>query len=173
MIVEMKHLTLLCVAREGVKALESLRDIGCVHLDLSSADSPDFASAKEELADAERAVRIVAKAAREAARDGGDSAPKGEEAARLENAKSASLVEEILKVDAERQAAEDEAEALRQTVRKYAPFGDFDPALAESLRKSGVPVRLAVDGGHPPQGKACFGEELPEGWAEVPLPSER
>ena len=173
MIVEMKHLTLLCVAREGVKALESLRDIGCVHLDLSSADSPDFASAKEELADAERAVRIVAKAAREAARDVGEPAPKGEEAARLENAKSAALVEEILKVDAERQAAEDEAEALRQMVRKYAPFGDFDPALAESLRKSGVPVRLAVDGGHPPQGKAFFGEELPEGWTEVTLPSER
>ena len=66
MIVEMKHLTLLCVAREGMKTLETLRDIGCVHLDLSAADSPDFASAKEELAAAERAVRIVAKAAREA-----------------------------------------------------------------------------------------------------------
>ena len=171
MIVEMKHLTLLCVAREGEKALESLRDIGCVHLDLSAADSPDFASAKEELADAERAVRIVAKAAREAGKDA--PVPKGEVAARLENAKSAALVEEILKVDAERQEAEDEAESLRLIVRKYAPFGDFDPALAESLRAAGVPVRLAVDGSRPPQGKAFFGEELPEGWTEVALPAER
>ena len=153
MIVEMKHLTLLCVAREGVKALESLRDIGCVHLDLSAADSPDFASAKEELAAAERAVRIVAKAAREAGKDA--SAPKGEESARLENAKSAALVEEILKVDAARQAADDEADALRQTMRAYAPFGDFDPEE------------------RPPQGKAFFGEELPEGWTEVALPAER
>ena len=55
MIVEMKHLTLLCMAKDGVKALESLREIGCVHVDLSSADSPDFSSAKDELADAERA----------------------------------------------------------------------------------------------------------------------
>ena len=171
MIVEMKHLTLLCVAREGEKALESLRDIGCVHLDLSAADSPDFASAKEELADAERAVRIVAKAAREAGKDA--PVPKGEVAARLENAKSAALVEEILKVDAERQEADDEAESLRLIVRKYAPFGDFDPALAESLRAAGVPVRLAVDGSRPPQGKAFFGEELPEGWTEVALPAER
>ena len=171
MIVEMKHLTLLCVAREGVKALESLRDIGCVHLDLSAADSPDFASAKEELAAAERAVRIVAKAAREAGKDA--SAPKGEEAARLENAKSAALVEEILKVDAARQAADDEADALRQTMRAYAPFGDFDPELAKSLRAAGVPVRLAVNGERPPQGKAFFGEELPEGWTEVALPAER
>ena len=171
MIVEMKHLTLLCVAREGVKALESLRDIGCVHLDLSAADSPDFASAKEELAAAERAVRIVAKAAREAGKDA--SAPKGEEAARLENAKSAALVEEILKVDAARQAADDEADALRQMMRAYAPFGDFDPELAKSLRAAGVPVRLAVNGERPPQGKAFFGEELPEGWTEVALPAER
>ena len=171
MIVEMKHLTLLCVAREGEKALESLRDIGCVHLDLSAADSPDFASAKEELAAAERAVRIVAKAAREAGKDA--SAPKGEESARLENAKSAALVEEILKVDAARQAADDEADALRQTMRAYAPFGDFDPELAKSLRAAGVPVRLAVNGERPPQGKAFFGEELPEGWTEVALPAER
>ena len=171
MIVEMKHLTLLCVAREGVKALESLRDLRCVHVDLSAADSPDFASAKEELAAAERAVRIVAKAAREAGKDA--PAPQGEEATRLENAKSTALVEEILKVDAARQAAEDEAEALRQIVRKYAPFGDFDPALAESLRAAGVPVRLAVNGERPPQGKAFFGEELPEGWTEVALPAER
>ena len=171
MIVEMKHLTLLCVAREGVKALESLRDIGCVHLDLSAADSPDFASAKEELAAAERAVRIVAKAAREAGKDA--SAPKGEESARLENAKSAALVEEILKVDAARQAADDEADALRQMMRAYAPFGDFDPELAKSLRAAGVPVRLAVNGERPPQGKAFFGEELPEGWTEVALPAER
>ena len=171
MIVEMTHLTLLCVAREGVKALESLRDIGCVHLDLSAADSPDFASAKEELADAERAVRIVAKAAREVGKDA--PAQKGEESARLENAKSAALVEEILKVDAVRQTAEDEAESLRQTVRAYAPFGDFDPELVKSLRASGVPVRLAVNGDRPPQGKAFFGEELPEGWTEVALPAER
>ena len=174
MIVEMKHLTLLCVAREGEKALEALRDLGCVHMDLSAADSPDFASAKEDLADAERAVRIIAKAARDAH---GEPVPEGqpesEAMRRLENAKSATLVEEILKVDAERQEAEDEAESLRQIVRKYAPFGDFDPALAESLRAAGVPVRIAVDGSRPPQGKAFFGAELPEGWTEVPLPSER
>ena len=174
MIVEMKHLTLLCVAREGMKTLEKLRDLGCVHMDLSAADSPDFASAKESLADAERAVRIIAKAAREVPNvPVPEGQPESEVMRRLENAKSATLVEEILKVDAERQAAEDEAEALRQIVRKYEPFGDFDPALAESLRAAGVPVRIAIDGGRPSQGKAFFGAELPEGWTEVPLPSER
>ena len=46
MIVPMKHLTLLCVASEGEKALESLRELGCVHLDLSAAASPELAEAK-------------------------------------------------------------------------------------------------------------------------------
>ncbi len=171
MIVGMKHLTLLCVANEGEKALESLRDIGCVHLDLSSAASPDFAAAKEELADAERAVRIVEKAFRTVGPEA--STEKSPEAKVIENAKSATLVAEILNVDSARQAAEDEAESLRQTIRTYGPFGDFDPALAESLRASGVSVRIAVDGGRPPQGKAFFGDDIPDGWTEIPLPKER
>ena len=59
MIVPMKHLTLLCVAKEGEKALEALRDLGCVHVDFSSAASAAFAEAKGALADAERAVRVL------------------------------------------------------------------------------------------------------------------
>ena len=43
MIVPMKHLTLLCVAKEGEKALEALRDLGCVHVDFSGAASAAFA----------------------------------------------------------------------------------------------------------------------------------
>ena len=171
MIVEMKHLTLLCVAKDGGKALESLRDLGCVHVDLSSAASSDFAAAKEELADAERAVRILEKAARTVGK--GAAAAKSPEAEALENAKSAVFAAEVLKVDAARQAAEEEADALRGIVRTYRPFGDFDPALAASLRTAGVPVRIAVDGGHPPQGKAFFDDTVPEGWTEVQLPAER
>lgn len=171
MIVEMKHLTLLCVAKDGGKALESLRDLGCVHVDLSSAASSDFAAAKEELADAERAVRILEKAARTVGKNA--AAAKSPEAEALENAKSAVFAAEVLKVDAARQAAEEEADALRGIVRTYRPFGDFDPALAASLRTAGVPVRIAVDGGHPPQGKAFFDDTVPEGWTEVQLPAER
>ena len=92
MIVEMKHLTLLCVAKDGVKALESLREIGCVHVDLSSADSPDFSSAKDELADAERAERILEKAVRTAAAGTVSAGDGNPETQILSNAKSATLV---------------------------------------------------------------------------------
>ena len=170
MIVPMKHLTLLCVAHEGAKALESLRDLGCAHLDLSAAASPEFAAAKGELADAERAVHILDKAAREAkARPA--SAPEGTDL--FGSVRNADLVTAVLKADAERAALSDQADALRQTIRTYAPFGDFDPALAASLRAAGVPVKLAQGPGQPPERKAFFDETLPEGWTEIPLPAER
>ena len=168
MIVPMKRLTLLCVANEGERALESLRDLGCVHLDLSAAASPEFAAAKGELADAERATRVLAKAAREAS-----PAAASEGADRFGAVRNGDLVAAVLKADAERATLSEQADVLRQTIRVYAPFGDFDPALAQKLRAEGVPVKLAQGPGQPPERKAFFDEMLPEGWIEVPLPAER
>ena len=56
---------------------------------------------------------------------------------RLENAKSAALVEEILKVDAERQAAEDEAEL---TIDEYTAAAAADPDSAEREIAFAVPI---------------------------------
>ena len=133
MIVPMKHLTLLCVADAGEKTLAALRDLGCVHVDLSGASSAAFAAARGELAEAERAVRILSKAAAEA-KGGASVAADG----RFDSVRNADLVAAVLATDAERQAAAEEAEALRQTVRAYEPYGDFDPALAQSLLDRGV-----------------------------------
>ena len=91
MIVPMKHLTLLCVAKDGARALESLRELGCVHVDLSGASSSAFAEAKGDLADAERAVRILAKAAKEADAAAADG--------RFESVRNADLVSAVLKAD--------------------------------------------------------------------------
>ena len=170
MIVPMKHLTLLCIASEGEKTLAALRDLGCVHLDLSAAASLELAAAKGELADAERAVRILDKAAHEAkARPA--SAPEG--ADHFGSVRNTDLVAAVLKADADRAALAEQADALRQAISAYAPFGDFDPALAASLRAAGVPVKLAHGPGQPPERKAFFGEALPDGWTEMPLPDER
>ena len=130
MIVPMRHLTLLCVAGEGEKTLEALRELGCVHLDLSGAASEGLAVARGDLAEAERAVRILAKAAAES---DGSAADK-----RFEAVRNSELVAAVLKADAARQAAGDLAETLRQTVRTFEPYGDFDPALAKSLLDRGV-----------------------------------
>lgn len=135
MIVPMKHLTILCVAADGDRTLEALRGLGCVQVDFSAADSQELARARECLSDAECAVRIVVKAAKE------DWGEKG--GGRFDGVSDEGLVAAILKADEERRALSDEALRLRQTIRAYAPFGDFDPALAVSLRERGVRVSLA------------------------------
>ena len=62
MIVEMKHLTLLCLAGESESTLKSLRELGCVHLDLTAASSSDLSQARINVSDAEKALRILAAA---------------------------------------------------------------------------------------------------------------
>lgn len=131
MIVPMRHVTVLCVATEGTKTLETLRDLGCLHLDLASAASSEVSAAKENLADAERAVRVLSKAA-EAVK--GTTLPRDVFA----DVPDAGLVAAVLKADGDLKALADEADKLETVVRTYEPFGDFDPLLAQSLLDRGI-----------------------------------
>ena len=156
MIVPMKHLDLVCLASEKDATLERLRGLGAVHLDLAAAGGASVAAAEGELADAEKAVRLVQKAkkdekaadgaaaqqneaghgatARDAvARDavGRDAVGRGVLTAPKEN-----LVSTVLALDAARAKAIAEAERLEKEIRVYEPFGDFDPALAAKLRET-------------------------------------
>ncbi len=126
MIVPMKHLTLLCVAKDAEKALEELRELGCVHLDLSStASSAEFAAARGDFEKAVMAVRTVEKAKRDHA------LPVGTNTQRR-------TVEEIERLVQTRAEATSAADELRRQVDVYAPYGDFDPALARSLLDQGI-----------------------------------
>ena len=125
MIVPMKHLTLLCVAGESGKALEALRELGCVHVDLSRGGSAAYAEAKGELERAADAVRTVQKAKREAPPQAGAAAVRR-------------TVEDVRQIAAEREKAVSEAEELRRQVAFYEPYGDFDPELARDLIARGI-----------------------------------
>ncbi len=127
----MKHLDLVCLASEKDATLERLRGLGAVHLDLAAAGGASVAAAEGELADAEKAVRLVQKARKDekaadgaATRQNGDAAPKK------------ISVAEVLSLDAERAKALGEADRLEKEIRVYEPFGDFDPALAAKLRET-------------------------------------
>ena len=129
MIARMKRVTLLCVDSERDRTLVLLRDFGFVELDLSNAKGAEFAAGKADLEKAERAARIALKAAADRKRATGESnvgldfdCPRKQ------------LVDEILKVDAQRSEAAAEALALEQVERRYAPFGDYDPALSERIK---------------------------------------
>ena len=120
MIVPMKHLDLVCVASEREATLEKLRELGAVHLDLASAASAPIAAAEGGLADAEKAVRIVLKA-----RD-----------RRTDLEIRQRSVDEVLALDADRATLVAERDRLKRLIGVYAPYGDFDPALARRLRDS-------------------------------------
>lgn len=117
MIVKMLHLDLVCLASEKEKTLTQLRDLGAVHLDLSSAQGATVAAAKGEAADAEKAVRLILKA-RGKAKD--------------VNIHERSVAD-ILAIDADRESLRSDKDELEREIRVYEPYGDFDPELAEKL----------------------------------------
>ena len=160
MIVAMKHLTLLCMASQSEKTLEKLRSLGCVHLDLSSAASPELSVARGDVSEAENALRILSAAAK-----GAVPSPASSEA----NLRDEDLLlpvsfpeydncaKGVLFVDAARQRLIDGAFKLSRTIKQYIPFGEFDPASVTSLREKGFSielvkyltgVKLSVEGGY-------------------------
>ena len=62
MIIKMLHLDLVTLAKEKDSALEKLRDMGAVHLDLSGANGESFVKASLGVADAEKAVQLIRQA---------------------------------------------------------------------------------------------------------------
>lgn len=131
MIVKMRHLDLVCVASEREATLEKLRELGAVHLGLETAAGAAVAAAKGDIADAEKAVRLVRKAR-----------GKGGEAGYRERS-----VQEILAIEEDLETLRAEKDRLEREIRVYSPYGDFDPALAQKLRERGVALRLSADGG--------------------------
>lgn len=127
MIVGMKHLDLVCIASERETMLRALRDIGAVHLDLASSQGVAVAAVKGEMADAERAVRIVLKARGKDSRSG----------LRLR----AMTVRETLLLDDDRQTLVAERERLERAIKEYEPYGDFDLELARKLLDRGIDIR--------------------------------
>lgn len=126
MIVPMKHLTLLCVKSEGDSTLEKLRELGCVHVDLSGAAGEAFMEVKGEGTVAETAAMIISKAAAECTGRG-------------EGYVDAAAV---IAADARRTESLQKAQSLRRSITAYEPFGDFDPALAAQLGAKGLKVSL-------------------------------
>ena len=128
MIVKMLHLDLVCLSAEKEKTLTQLRDLGAVHLDLSSAQGATVAAAKGAAADAEKAVRLILKA-------------RGKEKDVNIHERS---VSEILAIDADRETLKTAKDELERTIRTYEPYGDFDPELAEQLLKNVEGLRDVV-----------------------------
>lgn len=135
MIVRMKHLDLVCVASDREATLERLRGLGVVHLNLDAAQNAAVASAKGEIDDAEKAVRLVLKARDAHLRSLG---PQGSVESLEIRPKP---VSEILALDADRATLVTEKERLDREIKAYLPYGDFDPVLAKKLLDRGIDLK--------------------------------
>ena len=157
MIVPMKRILLLCVEKDTESTLAAMRDLGAVHLDFSFSGGEEKAAAGSALDKAEKAIRIAAKAAKEFG-DGKTGESLG--------------ADEILALEARREELKGTAESLKGTIRRYGPFGDFDPVLAKRLESAGVRLVLKDNGVY---AFAYGGETVDEepGVRQRPLPEER
>ena len=129
MIVEMTHLDVLCLAKDKQAAVEALRDMGVVHIEFRPAEGVAVKNAKGELASAETAVRAILKAR-------GSKKP---------DSSTVAGVHEVL--DMQKRLEDDTAalEDVRREVAEYAPYGDFDPALAKKLLDMGIELDKVAD----------------------------
>ena len=135
MIVRMKHLDLVCVASDRESTLARLRELGAVHLDLGAAQGAAVASAKGEIDDAEKTVRLILKAREAHLKSLG---PQGSVESLEIRPKP---VSEILALDADRATLVTEKERLDREIKVYLPYGDFDPALAKKLLDRGIDLK--------------------------------
>ena len=134
MIVPMKHLDLLCVAGDKENTLKALRELGGVHLDLASAQGAEVTEEKGLAADAEKAVRLIQKYRKEL--------PEGMPASKpFEGPLPGGVLELADTVD----ALKSQADQLEREIKKYAPYGDFDPALAQKLIDLGIDVASVAE----------------------------
>ncbi len=124
MIVRMKRFTVLCTVADGERTLERLRELGCVHLDLSAVPADGAAAERGELERAAEACRVALKARKDAA-------------SAVQTLKHRDVAE-VLRLASERDGALAQVEELRRIEAAYAPYGDFDPALARALLDRGI-----------------------------------
>lgn len=121
MIVSMKHLDLIALKAEKTTVLSGLRELGAVHLDLSSSEGASVLEARKEISDAAKAVGFIRKARLKTGCDAEPSTlrPLG--------------VADVLDIIADRTKLEEERDRLSVEIRRYSPYGDFDPVLAARL----------------------------------------
>jgi V/A-type H+-transporting ATPase subunit I len=129
MIVKMKRLTLLCLAADRDAALESLRELGVVHVaDLRPPEGAELDALRARLADAQRVLdALPAEAAA-----GGAEHPAAE------------LITEVLALLERRRELGEHAGALRRELARYEGFGEFDLDDVHELAAAGIATVLGV-----------------------------
>jgi V/A-type H+-transporting ATPase subunit I len=132
MIVKLKKVTMLCLQKEREPALEKLRGLGVMHLEiLSKNDSDDRGAAEALRAGVEKAKNILS-----LRKTAGPVSPEHKKLS------GQTLPDEALKNIARADELVQKLDALRKDHEKLLPWGDFSFASIERLAKEGITVTL-------------------------------
>ena len=133
MIVDMKKTTVICLLSEKEKALERLRDLGVLHVDVETTSIPlseERSDLERRLVEAEKAMNLLAsvKLPKEKRKD----APEGGDPERL--------VRETLRLVERQGELSKRLEALHRDREALEPWGDFTPGKLGELAGAGINV---------------------------------
>ena len=127
MIVQMKKLTLLCVAHDRAATLEALRGLGVLHVTpVTSPASTGLEDAREKAAGLLRLLEAVPVAA--------ELPPTGRDLA--------TVIADVGSLLDLRKEWTERLESLKAELERTAPFGAFDPADVRALAKKGIVLKL-------------------------------
>ncbi len=152
MIVPMKHATIVSVASEKLRTIETIRELGMMHLSFSESESPAFRQARHEYDAIRQADTILrhlhkplvpsASAAHVSTRIYHDLAQSIGKPLSAVKGDMESRINAIIALDEQRRRICDQLFKLRKECDIYRPFGEYDPGLPRKLTDRGVPVTL-------------------------------
>ena len=127
MIVPMQKVIVLSLGTERTRALESLRELGVMHLSFERrVEHDDIETARRRLESVRRACEALPAVARQQ--------PSGVSAGEV--------VDELSRLIQQRRESSEELQRLRQERQRIAPFGSFAPEALAALAERGVFIRL-------------------------------
>lgn len=144
MIVPMKKLTILCLEDDTDATLETLRELGVLHLlPVTPPEGTEFARARQRLRNA-RSLQVSMEAYRKKAGKEKTSPPPSDIA---DEERIMEILDEGLR---ERKTLADRLDSLRKQAETMSPFGAFEPAAVRQLSDKGIIIRLFQVGGKKP-----------------------
>jgi V/A-type H+-transporting ATPase subunit I len=127
MIVQMKKVTLLCLAHDRAATLEALRSLGVLHVKPVVAPAgAGLEQAREKSAGLRRLLEAIPESA--------EAKPTGRAAF--------AVVSETSDLLDERKDWQDRLDYLQTEIARMEPFGSFDPATVAALAEKGVILKL-------------------------------
>ena len=132
MILEMKKVSLICLASEKEHALKALRELGVMHVELDSKnDSPDFFKSEQALTVTNKAIAAVLER-------------KGKASAVFAKMNGEELVGQIADITETNSNLAKKLDALVKDWEKVKPWGEFSSDLIDELRTKGVFIYLCA-----------------------------